>query len=77
MALFELERLEEALQTLDQSLSIRSRDYWSWGLRGRVQLKLKRIHDAVADFGRALKINSKDYWSWNNRAIAFNYLHRC
>ena len=73
--MYQLERYEEAIVSLDKVLKINSNDYYSWGIKSDALCKLKRYEDSLFSYIKALKIN-RDFFELipENMDIMLNLL---
>ncbi len=76
LALYRLERYEEALDSLNQSLQFNQDYIPALSRRGLVYQSLKQPEAAKADFEQAISIQPQDPEDWRNRGIALLNLER-
>ena len=72
----ELNQFEEAIATLDQSVSVDPTNAKVYSYRGDIKDDLKRYRDAIADFDKAIALEPQYANAYNYRGIAYDELGR-
>ncbi|MGK7900241.1 MAG: tetratricopeptide repeat protein [Hormoscilla sp.] len=75
VGLAEMERLDEAIASIDKALEIKADDYDAWCLRGGWLRRCDRYSDAVASYDRGIKLQPNGYGAWYGRGEALRKLN--
>ncbi|MEG4803456.1 tetratricopeptide repeat protein [Microcoleus sp. ARI1-B5] len=74
--LYNIERYDEALESLDRVIELDANFQRAWALRGYVLNNLKRYEEALESFDRAIELDANYKWAWANRGNVLDNLKR-
>jgi tetratricopeptide (TPR) repeat protein len=75
IVLYQIGRLEEAIQAYDTAIKINPRYAYAWNLKGMALDRLQEYKRAIKAYDRAIKINPKFKTAWHNKGNALYNLN--
>ncbi len=75
-ALLELERYEEALQSISQSLKVEPEDAYASYVRGNILMRLSRPEEAACSYQNAVRREPDSAAYWCNYGVCLNFIGR-
>lgn len=69
-----LERYQDSIDDLSQSINRNSEDTWTIGLRGTAYRQFGYIRNALEDYNRVLELEPENDWWYYSRSLAYHLL---
>ncbi len=76
LCLYKVNRLQEALETINKGLEIENRDYEGLSLRGEIYFNLGEYNKSKRDLNRSLALNQEDSSLWVDYCAVLDKLKR-
>lgn len=76
MSLFDLQKYDEALMSIDKSIEINPNDDYYYSMKGLIYEELEKLEEALEYYDKAIKVDPKEPQNYNDKGDILNDLDR-